>query len=65
MRVVTLIGTKAGQVIDLPVPAALACLADGRARPVDDNVAEVPPPVLVPVAPSRPIDARAARKGRR
>lgn len=33
MLVVTLIGQRAGQVIDLPVPEARAMLADGRARP--------------------------------
>jgi hypothetical protein len=34
MRVVSHVGSRAGEVVDLPVLAARAMLADGRATPV-------------------------------
>lgn len=54
MRVLSRVGTTAGQVIDLPAPSARAMLADGRAVPVPDVSAQADPvgPPPVPHDPS-------------
>lgn len=60
MRVVVQFGSRAGEVTDFPVPVARAMLADGRARPVHDDVSVVAQVAPATVPPER-IDARADR----
>ncbi len=58
MRVVVTFGSRRGQVVDLLPDAARAMLADGRARPVEDDAdGAVVPPVAVPA--DRMADAEA------
>lgn len=50
MLVITLVGSKAGEVVNLPPLSARAMLADGRARPVLFDGGE---PSAVPVVADR------------
>ena len=50
MRVVTHVGSRAGEVVDLPPRSAWAMVADGRASWPSDTVADASsPPVAVQV----------------